>query len=330
MVRRVSEKTTLLQHRGAAAADWYPAGLAPALIAHAGQKARRRFVEFFTATIRNENTRHAYARAVGRFFDWCQGYGLELLDIEPVHVAAYVERHPGAPPTVNQHLAAIRVLFDWLVTGQVMAANPAASVRGPKHVVRRGKTPVLDADQTRHLLDSMTADKLSYLRDRALVAVMVFSFARVSAAVALRVEDYYRDGRRWWFRFREKGGKLHQVPAHHTAEAYLNAYLLTAGIGADRKAPLFQSITPRGRLSGTAMTRNDALRMVKRRAKAAGLPESTCNHSFRATGITAYLASGGTVETAQAIAAHESPRTTKLYDRRSEAIHLDEIERISI
>ncbi|MBX9623328.1 MAG: site-specific integrase [Gemmataceae bacterium] len=305
-------------------------GPLPEVIARADTHVRKRFLEFFTATIRNENTRLAYARAVGAFFAWCEDYGLALIDIEPIHVAAYVERHPGSPPTVKQHLAAVRMLFDWLVTGQVLATNPAASVRGPMHVVKRGKTPVLDADQARQLLDSIDTAKLSGLRDRALIAVMVFSFARVSAAVSLRAEDYYQEGKRWWFRFREKGGKLHQVPAHHTAEAYLDAYLLAGRVGDEKKVPLFQSVTRRGLLSGRQMTRNDALRMVKRRAKAAGLPDTTCNHTFRATGITAYLGNGGTIENAQAIAAHESPRTTKLYDRTSDEITLDEIERILI
>lgn len=305
-------------------------GRVPALIAHAGKKARKRFLEFFTATIRNENTRLAYARAVGQFFAWCQEYGLALIDIEPIHIAAYIERHPGSPPTVKQHLAAVRMLFDWLVTGQVLTMNPASSVRGPKHVVKRGKTPVLDADQARRLLDSIDTAKLSGLRDRALIAVMVYSFARVSAAVGLKAEDYYQEGKRWRFRFREKGGKQHQVPAHHSAEAYLDEYLLAARIGEDKKTPLFQSVNRDGLLTGRPMTRNDAFRMVKRRAKAAGIPETTCNHTFRATGITAYLDNGGTIENAQAIAAHESPRTTKLYDRTDDEITLDEIERILI
>lgn len=310
--------------------EWYSAGCVPAVIARAGGKARKRFLEFFTATIRNENTRMAYARAVGSFFEWCREFRLELIDIEPIHVAAYIEQHGGAPPTVKQHLAAIRMLFDWLVIGQVIAMNPASSVRGPKHVVKRGKTPVLDAEQARQLLDSIDTEKLSGLRDRALIAVMVFSFARVSAAVSLSVEDYYQEGKRWWFRFREKGGKQHQVPAHHTAEAHLDAYLLAAGIAEEKKSPLFRSVTRHGQLSDRQMTRNDALRMVKRRAKKAGVPPTTCNHTFRATGITVYLGNGGTIENAQAIAAHESPRTTKLYDRTSDEITLDEIERILI
>jgi integrase/recombinase XerD len=330
MVQRMKDEGVSVPPAGSGVVDWYAAGQVPAIIEHAGKKARKRFLEFFTATIRNENTRMAYARAVGQFFDWCQEYGLELVDIEPIHVAAYIERHPGAPPTVKQHLAAVRMLFDWLVTGQILAMNPASSVRGPKHVVKRGKTPVLDAEQARHLLNSIDTAKLSGLRDRALIAVMVFSFARVSAAVGLKVEDYYQDGKRWWFRFREKGGKQHQVPAHHSAEAYLDAYLFAARIGEDKKTPLFQSVNRDGLLTGRQMTRNDAFRMVKRRAKAAGIPETTCNHTFRATGITAYLDNGGTIENAQTIAAHESPRTTKLYDRTNDEITLDEIEKILI
>jgi site-specific recombinase XerD len=330
MMRRMSDNAVSVLGPDQRSIEWCSAGNVPAIIDRAGATARKRFLEFFTATIRNENTRMAYARAVGSFFAWCQNYRLELLDIEPIHVAAYIERHPGAPPTVKQHLAAIRMLFDWLVTGQVLTMNPAASVRGPKHVVKRGKTPVLEAEQARQLLDSIDTAKLSGLRDRALIAVMVFSFARVSAAVSLKTEDYYQDGKRWWFRFREKGGKQHQVPAHHTAEAYLDAYLFAARVGEDKKSPLFRSVTRHGQLTDRPMTRNDAFRMVKRRATAAGLPLTTCNHTFRATGITAYLLNGGTIEKAQAIAAHESPRTTKLYDRTSDGITLDEIERILI
>ena len=159
---------------------------------------------------------------------------------------------------------------------------------------------------------------------------MVYSFARVSATIHMRVEDYYVSGKRWWFRLHEKGGKRHEVPAHHNAEAYVDAYLETAGIDGEKKTPLFRSINKYRKLTENAMARTDVLRMIKRRALAAGLPSSTCCHTFRATGITAYLENGGTMENAQAIAAHESPRTTKLYDRTSDEITLDEVERIVI
>jgi site-specific recombinase XerD len=305
----------------------------PATIGDAGANAARRFVEFFTANIRNKNTRMAYAQAVRLFFSWCDAKGLVLERIQPVHVAAYIEQlgEERSRPTVKQHLAAIRMLFDYLVTGQVIPMNPASSVRGPKYVVKRGKTPVLKADEARALFESIPIDTIVGLRDRAIIGVMCYSFARVSATIGMRVEDYFQSGKRWWFRLHEKGGKRHEVPAHHKAEEYLDAYLQAAGIGSEKKSFLFRSVDKtRRRLTENPMTRVDVLRMIKRRAAAAGLPYSTCCHSWRATGITAYLENGGVIEKAQAIAAHESPRTTKLYDRTQDELTLDEIERIAI
>lgn len=304
----------------------------PAVIADAGEQTGKRFVEFFTANIRNPNTRRAYARAARDFFVWCDSFGLSLRSIEPLHVAGYIEELTGrvSRPTVKQHLAAIKMLFDWLVTGQAVPHNPASSVRGPKHVVKKGRTPVLKAKEARELLDSIDTGTIAGLRDRALIGTMVYSFARVGATLAMRVEDYYTEGRRGWLRLHEKGGKLHQVPAHHNAEVYLDTYIEAAGIAADRKGPLFRTLDTHRKLTATRMDPNDALRMIKRRAKAIGLPPDICCHTFRATGITAYLENGGTIEKAQAIAAHESPRTTKLYDRTSDAITLDEVERIAI
>jgi site-specific recombinase XerD len=306
--------------------------LVPAVVAGAGEHASKRFVEFFTANIRNPNTRAAYARSVGAFFLWLEERGIRLEDVEPIVVAAYVEElgRRMSAPTVKQSLAAIRMLFDWMVIGQVLPMNPASSVRGPKHVVKRGKTPVLTADQARQLLDSIDTSDVIGLRDRALIGVMVYSFARVSATVGMRVEDYFPTGKRWWFRLHEKGGKRHEVPAHHNAEAYLDAYLEAASIGDDKKGPLFRTVGRNRHLTRTPMHRSDVLRMVYRRAKAAGLDVHACCHTFRATGITAYLENGGTIEKAQQIAAHESPRTTKLYDRTNDELTLDEIERIVI
>ena len=129
----------------------------PALIAGAGGRAALRFLEFFTVNIRNKNTRAAYARAAGAFLRWCEGQGIgELRRVQPVHVAAYIERlrSERSAPTVKQHLACIRMLFDWLVTGQVMPSNPAHSVRGPRHSVSKGSTPVLSSEEAAPLLTS--------------------------------------------------------------------------------------------------------------------------------------------------------------------------------
>ncbi len=297
-----------------------------------GERASRRFIEFFTASIRNRNTRMAYARAVKQFFDWCDEHRLELQEIEAVTVAAYIEQlgNQASKPTVKQHLAAIRQLFDYLTTGGILEVNPAASVHGPKHVVKRGKTPVLSAEEARQLLDSIESNTLIGLRDRALIGTMVYSFARVGAAVTMRMGDYFQNRKRLWLRLHEKGGKRHEVPCHPNLEEYLNAWIAAAGIGRDKKGPLFRSMGKGNRLGDKAMSRFDVLHMIRRRAKAAALPYSTCCHTFPATGITTYLENGGTLEHAQMIANHESPRTTKLYDRTREELSADEIGRIRI
>ena len=329
------------------------------MVASAGDRAARRFLEFFAASIENDNTRMAYYRAVCSFFGWLDEYDIgELADIEPFHVAAYIKSlkvsEPGdrsvrqraaSRPTVKQHLAAIRMLFDWLVVGQVIAINPAHAVRGPKHVVKLGKTPVLTEEQARHLLESIKIVKkvtlpdgseaevpwLVGLRDRALIGVMVYTFSRISAAVAMEVEDYFSNGKRWWVRLQEKGGKRHEMPAHHKLEQFLDEYLDAAGIGDRDKTPLFRSTSGRtGTLTDRPMHRVDAYQMVRRRTAEAALKGKLGCHVFRATGITAYLEAGGTLENAQAMAAHESPRTTKLYDRTGDEITLDEVERINI
>ena len=314
----------------------------PAVIAAAGEKASRRFLEFFTAEIRNRNTRLAYARAVSPFLDWCEDRSRELDQIDPVMVAAYIEQLAVTPsrnprlksreflskPTVKQNLAAIRGLFDYLVTGGVLPFNPASSVRGPKYTIKHGKTPVLNVEEIRLLFASIDTTKLVGLRDRALIAVMFYTFARVGAVVAMRVDDYYQQGKRWFVRLHEKGGKHHTLMAHHKLQEYLDAYIEASGLGQKPKSPLFPALYRRKTLTDEPLPRHKAWAMIKRRSKAAGLSTTTSPHSWRGSGITEYLRNGGTLETAQEIAAHESSRTTKLYDRSQGEITLDEIERI--
>ena len=247
----------------------------PQVIVAAGPSASARFLEFFAGRIANARTRAAYGRAVGQFLGWCEARGLRLRDVSPLHVAAYIRTHPGSVPTVKQHLAAIRMLGDWLVVSQVLPVNPAAAVRGPKHVVTKGATPVLSPAEARKLLELIDTGVLAGLRDRALLSVMLYSFARVSAVLGMRRQDYFGQGSRGWLRLHEKGGKRHDVPAHHRAAA-LDAYVEAGGLE-EPKAALFQTIAPSGRrLTGRALDRRLVLAMVKRRAAAAGLPPSTC------------------------------------------------------
>jgi site-specific recombinase XerD len=306
----------------------------PVVVINAGERASGRFLEFFASTIRNPNTRRAYAHAAGEFLTWCAQVGvISITAVQPLHVATWIELQTQtlSAPTVKQRLAAIRHLFDWLVIGQVVPHNPAASVRGPSHTARQGKTPVLDATETRQLLDSIDVSTPIGLRDRALIALMVFSFARVGAALAMRVEDVYTQNKRLWVRLRGKGGKRHEMPCHHTLEAYLHAYLDGTGIGGDLKGPLFRTIRRgTGQLSDTPLPQANAYAMVRRRALAADIDTKIGNHTFRATGITAYLRNGGTLENAAAMANHASTRTTQLYDRRRDDITHDEVERIRV
>ncbi|QIB50070.1 MULTISPECIES: tyrosine-type recombinase/integrase [Pseudomonas] len=306
----------------------------PVLVSHAGEQASMCFLEFFAANIRNANTRRAYARATADFLAWCAEGGVSsLASVAPLHVSAWIELQLQtlAAPSVKQRLAALRHLFDWLVVGQVVPHNPASSVRGPRHTSRTGKTPVLDPSEARQLLDSIDVSTPAGLRDRALIALMVFSFARIGAALGMKVEDVYTQNRRLWIRLREKGGKQHAMPCHHSLEEYLHAYLIETGIENDPKGPLFRTIgRGTGQLSSHTLPQANAHAMVRRRAQAAGIQTRIGNHTFRATGITAYLKNGGTLENAAAMANHASTRTTQLYDRRRDEISLDEIERIHL
>jgi site-specific recombinase XerD len=243
-------------------ADQRALNVVPALIADLGDEAGWRYVEFSTANIRNPHTRRAYARACARFFAWCEQRGLTLTAIRPFDLATYIEglQKEHSASGVKQQLAAVRMLFDWLITGQVLPTNPAAAVRGPKHIVKTGKTR----------------------------------------------------GAGWTIRLHEKGGKQHSMPCHHALAEALRAYIDAAGT------------------SDKPMSQPDAWRMIRRRAAAAGIAAEIGCHTFRATGITAYLSNGGALDHAQEMAAHESPRTTKLYDRTKERLTQDEVERIRL
>ena len=305
-----------------------PAGtyVVPVLITDAGgEQAAWRYVEFFTANINNDHTRRAYARACSRFFGWCEDRGLTLTSIRPFDVAAWVkelqEKH-GAPG-VKQQLAAVRMLFDWLVTGQVAPMNPAAAVRGPKHVVKTGKTPVLEAPEWRQLLDSIPTVTLRDLRDRALIATLTYSFARITAALKMKVEDLLPRGAGRTVRLHEKGGKEHTMPCHHALAEALHAYINAAGIGEDRKGWLFRTSPGHDAMLLTSQPMNQpaAWYMIRRRARAAGINAPIGNHTFRATGITAYLANGGALEHAQEMGGAREPAHDQALRPYSRAAH---------
>ena len=303
----------------------------PTLFTGAGEKASYRFIEYFTARIRNTNTRQAYFRAVNRFSQWCALRQLELTKLNPVVIAGYMEElgEELGVTSVKQHLSAIRMLFDYLVTGQIVPFNPAQAVQAPRYSASEGKTPILNPQETRLLLDSIDISQVWGLRNRALIGVLVFSCARVSAVVGMTLADYFPEGKEWKLRLHEKRGKLHVVPAHHLVIDYLDAYITATGIGAEKKKPLFRRFTRGRALTDEPMSRHAATQMVKRYAEKVGLPDICC-HTFRGTGITIALENGSTLEEAQRLANHADIRTTMLYDRRDKTVKRGVVERIVI
>lgn len=310
-----------------------PRTVLPALILNASERAQVEFLAFFAAEIANDATRESYMRDVARFGRWCDERAFELERVSPIHLAAYREqiKQELAPPSVKRHFSALRRLFGWFVEKGVLERNPVREVRTERFSRTEGKTPAFDLEDMKELFKSLESESesgnLLALRDRALIAVMAYSFARVDAAVSLKVEDFYPLGRRSYLRLDEKGGKQREIPCHHQLEEFLDAYIEVSGVA--KGTPLFRSAGGRtGRLTDRAMSRTDAYAMVQRRVAAAGIRGRFSNHSFRATGITTYLENGGTLEKAQWIAGHADSRTTKLYDRRALRAGVEDMERV--
>ena len=224
--------------------------------------------------------------------------------IRPFDVAAWVnelqEKHGAAG--VKQQLAAVRMLFDWLVVGRVVPMNPAAAVRGPKHVVKTGKTPVLDGTEWRRLIDSIPTGTVRDLRDRALIATLTYSFARIGAALKMKVEDLRPKGAGWQVRLHEKGGKQHVMPCHHALAEALRAYIDAAGIAEDRKGWLFRTSPGHNGtlLTEQPMDQSAAWLMIREACCCGRHPCADLGvYTFRATGITACLGNGGALQHAQ-------------------------------
>jgi integrase/recombinase XerD len=305
----------------------------PAIVTETGKAAAFAYAEFFGAEIESAHTYRAYRHAVDRLLAWCAARRVSLTEISPALLGEYVRKLSGSKPTKKLHLSAVRRFFDQLVLRHVIVLNPAASVRAPKHSVVEGKTPALSVEQARRLLTSIETSHVVGLRDRAIIATLIYTAARVGAVAKLRLRDYYADGNQWWFRFDEKGGKARTIPARHDVEMYIEAYVHAAGIENDAdETPLFRSAVRKTKtLTAQALTTNDIYRMVKRRLQDAGLPSRHLScHSFRATAITDLLTQGVPLEDVQYLAGHSDPRTTRLYDRRQKQVTRNIVERISV
>lgn len=325
----------------------------PRIIKAAGRRASERWFEFFTAELTNDNTRRAYAIALSEFFAFLEhktglaSGPIGMQSITSVHIALWRESlikqpmlengKPRAVTTVKLKLAAVRSFFRYLQAGSVLLVDPAAAVRAPKHSVTIGKTPVLEGGEAAKILDHLSMliasdpKDLIALRDRALIAMLVFTLARISAAVGMRTENVRRVSRRLEVQLVEKGGKVHVMPCHHELEDYLMAYIEAASLETEPLSPLFRSVdNATGTLGDMPLKRTKAWEMVQRRVRAAAVTTVACNHTFRATGITTFLLNGGAIEKARDMAAHASIRTTQLYDRRSKAVKQDDVVLINL
>lgn len=304
----------------------------PPLIAAGGAGARFAWEEFLFGQLRNPHTRRSYQRIAARFLRWCEARGLALHTIAPAHVGQFFDGLPDAVSSKKVYLAAIRHLFDTLVVRHVVVLNPAASVRAERYQVVEGKTPEITVEQARRLLSSVDISHVVGLRDRAIIAMLIYTAARTGAVARLRLRDFFDAGDQYCLRFLDKGGKSREIPVRHDLQGFLFDYINAAGIGSvPAESPLLRSAARRTRaLTDLAMTADDIGRMVKRRMCDASLPSRLSPHSFRVTTITDLLAQGVPLEDVQHLAGHSDPRTTRLYDRRQRRVTRNIVERISI
>jgi integrase/recombinase XerD len=318
----------------------------PELVERAGGAARFVWEEFFFAEHHNPHTQRAYQSAVRRFLRWCEEEGVELASISPGMVGKYLVGLGGSAAKRNQYLSALRGFFDRMVQRHVVLHNPAASVSGVKEMVVEGKTPEITIDQARKLIASVGTTytvkvnrqgaqeivSVVGLRDRAILATPAYTACRAGAIARLRLQDFQHDGEQYVLRFQEKGGKSREIPVRMELQQDILGYLAAAGIGADaKKRPLFRSTVRKTKqLTAHALTSKAICEMVKRRLKAAKLPERLSPHSFRVTAITDLLTQGVPLDDVQYLAGHSSPRTTGFYDRRRKKVTRNIVGKISI
>jgi integrase/recombinase XerD len=305
---------------------------APSIVMNAGSAAGFAWEEFFQAKIRNKHTRMAYLRCVRRFLDWVAPRQPELARITPGMVGQYFDELTVSIPSKKLHLAAIRAFFDVLVQRHVVVLNPALSVRTERYSAVEGRTPEITVEQARRLLASIRLESVIDYRDRALIAVLIYTAARAGAIAKLRLRDLVHDGAQFALRFAEKGGKDRSIPVRHDLQGIVQEYLLVAGLeSAPKDSPLFRTVDGARRLlTDRPLSGVDVCRMVKRRLEAAGLPTLISPHSFRGCTATDLLLQGVPLEDVQYLLGHADARTTRLYDRRQKQVTRNIVERISV
>jgi len=300
----------------------------PMVLMRSGQRAVKLYNDYLHLSIRSDDSRQTYRSAISLFFRFCDDNDIaELVDIEPIHVRAYLDHRTkelGRVASARTHYSAIKGFFQYLVEKDFIASNSAASVAYSFVDARKGKTPVISAEDVRRLLLSIPDDpndedcpaKHTDLRDRALIGLMAYTFVRIGGALSANVGDFRYDNGTMWLDMIEKGAKEHSLPISGAPRAFLEQYISACRLN-DKSAPLFQSANRNAQLTGKRYDRGNSRRMIAARAKALGIAGNTKNHTFRATGITHFLEGGGRIDDAQDIANHADSSTTRRYDRRS-------------
>lgn len=326
--------TTLLpvKYERCSALRTTPNGDPPVLVHRYGQAAETAWHDFFSGKLPNDNTRAAYTYALRRFLEWCVERSGDLPTIRPGDVGDYFREHHGSAATKKQHLSALRKFFNLLVERHICLINPAAVAELERLTVVEGKTPQITPGQIAQLVKSMRPDRLSGMRDRAIIAVLSYTGARAGAVAKLRHQDLYDADGQWMLHFDEKGGKSREIPVRHDLQIVLFQYIAAAGIQkAPGKSPLFRTATGKQNvLTDRPVSANDLARMIKRRLRDAGLPLNLSAHSFRVAVATDLFDQGVDTKDVQHLLGHSDPRTTRLYDRSDRKVTRNVVERIRL
>jgi len=302
----------------------------PALVLSGGSNAKFAWEEFIYGAISNPHTRRAYGKAVSDLLKVAEKSGLSLSSISPKFIRTHFEQMSVSVPTKKLRLSAIKRFFDIAVTRHAVALNPALSVRGERHQTIEGKTPEITPAQAAKLLKRCDESSLIGLRDKTIIAILIYTAARVGAVSTLTLSDFATTGTLYALKFKEKGGKNREIPVRHDLEALIKKYIEKSEL-VSKGSPLFPSaIGKTGSLSSSAMHPNDLRRMLKRRLKEAGLSSEFSPHSFRVCTLTDLLKQEIPREDVQYLAGHADARTTALYDRRSKKVTRNIVERISV
>lgn len=288
-------------------------------------------LEFVLVRQDSAHTRGVYGRACARLLRWTDHRHQTLTELRPLDLALYAQTlaEQLAPASVATHMSAIRRLYAHLMDHQLIQRNPASGLRVAQPRVQVGKTPVFNPDLLARYLDDLDLRDPRARRDHALMSAMLYSFLRIGSLLALRVGDLRLASGE--LLVREKGGLQRLLPLHPELRHRLQRYLANASFADDSDHALFPAMRRgrSGRYGERALSRSEAWTLVRKHLAQAGWSAPAGCHSFRATGITAFLEQGGRIETAAYLAGHASLRTTQLYDRRSRDLAGEELARMT-